>query len=82
MPTVTVCPLTTSTIGIGRVRIAVDANAGTGLTAANEIEVNRITTIRSTGVRETIGRVPDHIMLKVDDSLRRWLDLSEKGKRT
>lgn len=73
--TVTVCPLTGSPIGIGRVRIAVGANDGTGLETTSEIEVDRVTTIRVAGVRGTIGRVPADVMLQVDDSLRRWLDL-------
>ena len=73
--TVTVCPLTTSLIGIGRIRIAVPADSRTGLEMPSEIEVDRIVTVRRSRLRQRIGEVPVEAMKAVDAALCRWLDL-------
>ena len=74
-PTVTVCPLTTHLIGIGRIRVAISAEPGTGLEAASEIEIDRVTTMRRTRIASTVGRVPSTLIPAIDTALRRWLDL-------
>lgn len=71
--TVTVCPLTTTLIGIGRVRIAISPTPGNGLDEVSEIEVDRITTMRRTRFDAIVGTAAPEIMNKVDASLRRWL---------
>ena len=73
--TLTVCPLTTSIIGIGRVRIAVAPSPENGLDEPSEIEVDRVTTMRRSRFDPPIGTASPEIMNKVDASLRLWLAL-------
>lgn len=73
--TVTVCPLTTHLIGIGRIRIAIPGGADTGLAQPSEIEVDRVTTMRAARIGKAIGRASAEVMAGVDRALRRWLDL-------
>ena len=73
--TLTVCPLTTTLIGIGRIRIAISPTPENGLGEVSEIEVDRITTMRRTRFDPVIGTAAPDIMNKVDASLRRWLAL-------
>lgn len=74
-PTLTVCPLTTALIGIGRVRIAIAPTPENGLDEASEIEVDRVTTMRRTRFDPVVGTASPEIMNKVDASLRLWLAL-------
>ena len=71
--TLTVCPLTTTLIGIGRVRIAIAPTPENGLDEASEVEVDRVTTMRRLRFASVVGTAAPDIMNKVDASLRRWL---------
>ncbi len=73
--TLTVCPVTTTIIGIGRIRVAISPTAANGLDCISEIEVDRITTMRRERFDPPIGEAASDIMAQVDASLRRWLDL-------
>lgn len=73
--TLTVCPITTSLIGVGRVRVPIAPTEANGLDHASEIEVDRITTIRLERFDPPIGAAGREVMNLVDASLRRWLDL-------
>ena len=74
-PTVTACPITTVLLGPGDLRIPLASDAGTGLDDPSEVEVDRITTLRKTRIRERIGSAPAESMAAVDRGLKLWLDL-------
>lgn len=73
--TVTLCPITTYPVGIGRIRVPVQAAAATGLDTDGEVEIDRITTVRRTSIGQRVGLLPDDIMRRIDRSLKNWLDL-------
>lgn len=73
--TLTVCPITTAVIGVGRVRVPIAPSSTNGLDHASEIEVDRITTMRRERFDPPIGAAAGEVMNLVDASLRRWLDL-------
>ena len=73
--TVTACPVTTVLLGAGALRIPLAADAATGLDDPSEFEVDRITTLRRSAMRQRIGSVPADGMAAVDRGLKLWLDL-------
>lgn len=73
--TITLCPITTQVLGIGRVRIPIEASGTTGLVQDGEVEVDRVTTIRRTSIDKVVGAVPPETMRRLDRSLKNWLDL-------
>ena len=75
VPTLTVCPVTTTLIGIGRVRVPIARSEDNGLDHDSEVEVDRITTMRRTRFDARVGEAAAEVMNEVDASLRRWLDL-------
>ncbi len=72
---ITLCPLTSRLTGMNLFRVAVPPVHGTGLIVSSEIQVDRITTIRRTRVRDVIGTLPNECLKQVDAALRRWLAL-------
>jgi mRNA interferase MazF len=73
--TVTLCPITSDEIGVGRIRVPVQATLATGLQANGEVEIDRVTTIRRRFISEVVGALPDSVMRRIDRSLKNWLDL-------
>lgn len=73
--TVTLCPITTQLLGIGRVRVPIEASEATGLEYDGEVEVDRVTTLRRSSIDQVVGAVPSETMRRLDRSLKNWLDL-------
>jgi len=73
--TVTVCPLTSQLGGMDMVRIAVSPSADNGLRVPSEIEIDRVQHVAATSVARVSGQAGPFTMRRVDQSLRRWLDL-------
>jgi mRNA interferase MazF len=73
--TVTACPITTVLLGPGALRVSLAADAVTGLDDPSEVEVDRITTLRKSRIRQQVGSVPADGMAAVDRGLKLWLDL-------
>lgn len=74
-PAITVCPITTRVTGDELYRIAVPADAETGLLHDSEVEIDLVQAIRRERMRDPIGAASAGVMILVDDALRRWLAL-------
>jgi mRNA interferase MazF len=72
---VTVCLITSQTIGLGLFRIPLPADAGTGLRKPSEVSIDKIQTVWRHRVGTRIGEVTTETMFNVDEALRRWLAL-------
>lgn len=72
---VTVCPLTTSLRGPDAGRPQLVPTAENGLRQASEVQIDWIYTFDSNRVIATIGRLDATALARIDEALRRWLDL-------
>jgi mRNA interferase MazF len=73
--TVTVCPLTSELGGLDMFRIALSPSSGNGLRKPSEIEIDRVQHIAAASVAVVAGQAGPFAMRRVDEALRRWLDL-------
>jgi mRNA interferase MazF len=72
---VSVCPVTSTLRGNDLIRIPVNPDEGNGLKKASEIEIDRVQVVPKTRIAAVVGRASSSTLMKVDDALRRWLDL-------
>lgn len=66
---VTVCPLTTSTIDAPLIRIPVEPNAATGIEQPSQIVVDEVTTMPRADVRDHLGLLADADLVRLDRAL-------------
>ena len=74
-PSITVCPITTTTTEERLYRIPIARNDANGLKYDSEIEIDKMQAIWRARLGQHIGTVSPRIMVEVDIALRRWLDL-------
>jgi len=73
---VTVCPLTTTNVDAPLLRLAVAADATTGLDEASFMMIDKITTIRRSNVGELIGQLDAVQMLELERRILVFLGLA------
>ena len=73
--TISLCPLTLSISGTNLFRVTLDAAPGSGLERDCEIQVDKLETLDRDEIVKIIGTIPITTMTRVDDALRRWLEL-------
>lgn len=71
------CPLTTRLVEAPLIRIPVPATADTGIRQLSQIMVDKIVTMPRANVRETIGRLSDADLLRLDRALLVFLGLAD-----
>lgn len=74
-PKISVCPLSSELRFESGVRPLVNPTRENGLLKISQIEIDWIYTYRIERVGTVIGTIDAATMLRVDESLRRWLDL-------
>jgi mRNA interferase MazF len=74
-PAITACLVTTELKGTGLIRLAIMPSASNGLLEPSEIQIDQIHTFRRSTIDRKIGRLSADDMERVDEALRRWLDL-------
>lgn len=74
---VTICPLTTSSVEAPLTRIGVEPAAATGIELASQIMVDKITTMPRANVREHLGRLADEDLVRLDRAIFVFLGLAE-----
>ena len=72
---ISLCPVTSFIAGDGWIRIPLASSPETGLDRDSEAEIDKISTLRRDRIIKTIGQAPASAMRRVDDALRRWLEL-------
>ncbi|KRF05291.1 growth inhibitor PemK [Arthrobacter sp. Soil782] len=72
----TVCPLTTHWVEAPLIRIPVEATATTGISQRSQLMVDKIVTMPRDNVRETLGRLTDPDMVRLDRALLVFLGLA------
>ena len=72
---ITLCPMTTASIGGGVFRVPVSKGSATGLKEDSEIATDRVTSIRRINLGDPVGTLSASIMARVDAGLRRRLVL-------
>ena len=73
--TISLCPLTSVISGTNLFRVSLEASAETGLVRDSEIQVDKLDTLGREQITQIIGTIPITTMTRVDDALRRWLEL-------
>lgn len=73
---VTVCPLTTSTIDAPLIRIPIEPGAATGIEQPSQIMVDKVTTMPRAGVRDHLGRLADIDLVRLNRALLVFLGLA------
>ena len=73
--TISLCPLTSVVSSTNLFRVSLEASPATGLVRDSEIQVDKVDTLRRDEISQIIGMTPITTMTRVDDALRRWLEL-------
>jgi mRNA interferase MazF len=73
---VTVAPVTSTIVDAPLFRITVERSPQNGLRSLSQIMVDKVTTVRSKRVGDTIGSVENDTMLRVNRALALWLGLT------
>jgi len=73
--TISLCPLTSVISGTNLFRVSLEASAETGLVRDSEIQVDKLDTLGREHITQIMGTIPITTMTRVDDALRRWLEL-------
>jgi len=74
---VTVCPLTTSTVEAPLIRIPIEPGAVTGIEQPSQIMVDKVTTMPRAGGRDHLGRLADTHLVRPDRALLVFLGLAD-----
>lgn len=72
----TVLPLTTSTVSAPLLRIPVTSSDTTGIREDSAVMVDKLTTVRRTNVGERLGRIPSAQMVEIERALMVFLGLA------
>ena len=72
---ITVCPITSHLIEAPLFRLSLVSNKLTGLTSVSQIMIDKIVSIKSEKITQKIGKLSSNEILKLDDSLKLWLNL-------
>ncbi len=73
---VTVCPVTTTTVAAPLLRIPVEPGEASGLTDPSQIMIDKITTTRRSKVDRRVGALSREEMVRVDRSLLVFLGVA------
>jgi mRNA interferase MazF len=73
---VTVVPFTTAEIDAPLFRIAIEANADTGLAEASRLMIDKVTTVPRADLTQHLGRLPDAELVRLDRALLVFLGLA------
>jgi mRNA interferase MazF len=73
--TITICPLTSTLRGTDLIRIPVSPDSANGLRKASEIAIDRVQFVPKSRIATVAGHASASLLNRVDDALRRWLDL-------
>ena len=73
--TISLCPLTSVISGTTLFRVLLEASPETGLICDSEIQVDKLDTLDRNEIVKIIGTIPITTLTRVDDALRRWLEL-------
>jgi mRNA interferase MazF len=76
---VTVCPLTTSSVDAPLLRIPVEPSDENGLERPSRIMVDKVTTMRRAHLGEHLGRIADSQLMQLNRSLMVFLGLASSS---
>ncbi|MGL5816501.1 MAG: type II toxin-antitoxin system PemK/MazF family toxin [Phycicoccus sp.] len=74
---VTVCPLTTSTVDAPLLRLSVEPTEVTGVRQPSQVMVDKVTTMPRAAVGEQVGRLGDTDLVRLDRALLVFLGLAD-----
>ena len=72
---VTICPLSSTLQGASLIRVPIMPTVQNGLRRTSEVEIDYLQAIAVENVAQAIGSADEEVMARVDEALRRWLDL-------
>jgi mRNA interferase MazF len=75
-PSIVVCPITSHLIESPLFRLLLTPNRLTGIITISQIMIDKITAIKSEKITKKIGRLSSNEMLKLDETLKLWLNLN------
>ncbi len=73
---VTVCPLTTTTVAVPLLRIPLQPNKTNGLTTPSSIMIDKISTVRRSRLGQRIGKVSTTEMLQLERGILVFLGMT------
>lgn len=73
--TISLCPLTSVMSDTRLFRVSLEASPETGLDRDSEIQVDKLQAVDRDDIVTIVGTIPITTMTRVDDALRRWLEL-------
>jgi mRNA interferase MazF len=73
---VTVAPVTSTLVDAPLFRLTLEPSSRTGLRAASQIMIDKITTVRREKLGKVIGRASDETMLRVNRAIVLWFGLA------
>jgi mRNA interferase MazF len=75
-PSLTVAPVTSTIVDAPLFRVTVEPTAANGLRSVSQIMVDKLTTIRRDRIAQTLGSLPEDLMLRVNRALVLWLGIA------
>ena len=74
---ITICPITSDCVDAPLFRVALPPGDRTGLLAASQVMVDKVSSVPRTAVDQAIGACDGLHLEQIEEALRRWLDLNE-----
>ena len=75
-PSVTIAPVTSTLVDTPLFRVTIEPNSTNGLRVLSQIMMDKITTVRRARIAQTIGRIDDDLIQRVNRSLMLWLGVA------
>ena len=75
-PSLTVAPVTSTIVDAPLFRVTIEPAPTNGLRAVSQVMVDKLTSVRRDRVAQTLGNLPDDVMLRVNRALVLWLGLT------
>lgn len=73
---ITICPITTYLLEAPLFHLSLIPSKLTGLISESQIMIDKIVTIKSEKIDRKIGKLSSNEMIKLDNALKLWLNLS------
>ncbi|MBF0510403.1 MAG: type II toxin-antitoxin system PemK/MazF family toxin, partial [Deltaproteobacteria bacterium] len=74
---VVICPISSYLIDAPLFRLSVEPTPENGLSAASQIMIDKISTIKRERLRHRIGRISGQLLVQINRSLALWMGLGD-----
>lgn len=73
---ITIVPVTSTLVDAPLFRLTVEPSQENGLRSLSQLMVDKVTTVSRARIAQTIGRLEDHLVLRVSRALALWVGIA------